>query len=65
MYKSGLQLGLTKKKLFSSPKLPPDLVRPVILCMFKYGWTFRGCASGCGTTTTTSKFLGVVFLVVA
>ena len=30
-----------------------------------FGWTFRGCASGCGTTTTTSKFLGVVFLVVA
>ena len=24
-----------------------------------FGWTFRGCASGCGTTATTSKFLGV------
>ena len=21
-----------------------------------FGWTFRGCASGCGTTTTTSSF---------
>ena len=30
-----------------------------------FGWTFRGCASGCGTAAKTSKFLGVVFLVVA